>query len=146
MACQAIAFLSQLHKKNHSKSHYYTFVLSFSLKESLKMKSLLPVSTLVHTYCADNDCENDASVASIFAVLREIIGSSCYVSNKNIDQVQRGQFFNLIIINALRTSIQMYIFTNILRCQFENMLIISYIKIFVKQLSKMMLHVSFIHI
>jgi hypothetical protein len=49
---------------------------------------MLPVSTMVNNYCSKNDdCNTNSGVRAIISTLEELIGTSCYVNNKNIEQV-----------------------------------------------------------
>eukprot|EP00745_Piridium_sociabile_P003201 TRINITY_DN119252_c0_g1_i2.p1 TRINITY_DN119252_c0_g1~~TRINITY_DN119252_c0_g1_i2.p1 ORF type:complete len:114 (-),score=30.06 TRINITY_DN119252_c0_g1_i2:60-401(-) len=55
---------------------------------TLGQKALLPVSTMVHSLCKRHpQCSTEPSVQDIMTSFNNVIGSSCYVNKKNLDQV-----------------------------------------------------------
>ena len=63
-------------------------VTSLLTSETLYSAAALPVSTMVNKFCASRDnCNSHYSVQAIMDVFDKNIGSSCYISNKNIDKV-----------------------------------------------------------
>ena len=64
-------------------------VKSLLKNQKLQEKALLPVSTMVNNYCQrHHDCSSQPAVQSIMGSFEEVIGSSCYVNKKNLDQVR----------------------------------------------------------
>ena len=60
---------------------------------ALQERALLPVSTLVHSYCRRlADCETDTAVTDLIAILEKNVGNGCYVNKANIDKVRPGTF------------------------------------------------------
>ena len=57
-------------------------------KAALRDDALLPVSTLLNNFCHSNqDCAAEPAVRDLMDAFEATIGSSCYVNNKNIEQV-----------------------------------------------------------
>eukprot|EP00745_Piridium_sociabile_P003200 TRINITY_DN119252_c0_g1_i1.p1 TRINITY_DN119252_c0_g1~~TRINITY_DN119252_c0_g1_i1.p1 ORF type:complete len:114 (-),score=31.14 TRINITY_DN119252_c0_g1_i1:60-401(-) len=55
---------------------------------TLAQKALLPVSTMVNNLCQRQpQCSKLPAVQEFMTSLQQIIGSSCYVNKKNLDQV-----------------------------------------------------------
>lgn len=53
---------------------------------------MMPVTTMVNHYCSRNDdCNTNSAVRAVLVTLEDLVGSSCYVNNKNIDKVSQGQ-------------------------------------------------------
>lgn len=57
-------------------------------KASLQDSALLPVSTMVNNLCQrQQDCSQEPAVRNVMEALEDVIGSSCYVNNKNLEKV-----------------------------------------------------------
>ncbi|XP_076472286.1 uncharacterized protein LOC143301780 [Babylonia areolata] len=63
-------------------------VKSLLTSKTLVEKAMLPVSTMVNNFCQRQpQCSLESSVQSIMTSLEDLVGSSCYVNKKNLDQV-----------------------------------------------------------
>ncbi|XP_076472801.1 uncharacterized protein LOC143302134 isoform X1 [Babylonia areolata] len=66
-------------------------VKSLLKSQTLGEKALLPVSTMINNFCQRQpQCSLESSVQSIMTSFEDLIGSSCYVNKKNLDQVLMG--------------------------------------------------------
>ncbi|KAL8574772.1 hypothetical protein ACOMHN_035315 [Nucella lapillus] len=66
-------------------------VKSVLTSKTLGQKALLPVSTMVNNFCLRQpQCSTEPSVQAIMTSFEDVIGSSCYVNKKNMDQVLMG--------------------------------------------------------
>ncbi|KAL8597069.1 hypothetical protein ACOMHN_057558 [Nucella lapillus] len=66
-------------------------VKSVLTSKTLGQKALLPVSTMVNNFCQHQpQCSTEPSVQAIMTSFEDVIGSSCYVNKKNIDQALMG--------------------------------------------------------
>ena len=65
-------------------------VKSLLKNKKLQEKAMLPISTMINNYCQRHgDCSYDSSMQSIMGAFEDVIGSSCYVNKKNLDQVRK---------------------------------------------------------
>lgn len=63
-------------------------VKSLLKNKKLQEKAMLPISTMINNFCQrHDDCSYQPAVQSIMGAFEDIIGSSCYVNKKNLDQV-----------------------------------------------------------
>ncbi|XP_076436385.1 uncharacterized protein LOC143275928 [Babylonia areolata] len=66
-------------------------VKSLLKSQTLGEKALLPVSTMINNFCQHQpQCTLESSVQSIMTSFEDLVGSSCYVNKKNLDQVLMG--------------------------------------------------------
>ena len=72
-------------------------VRSLLKNQKVLEKALLPVSTMINNYCQRHaDCADRPAVQAVMAALEDVIGSSCYVNRKNLEQVSPSSIIILV--------------------------------------------------